>query len=145
MMEEEIEVAVEKTESVPENTDIAETKKKGARGQGRGQGGKGYVRGKMRGKALNGFGPVRRGMGRMRPYPDIRGRRGARGRPLFPPSLPMRGMMRVPFLPPPPRYRFPLPPPPSGPMNFRGRPPPLGARGMPPSPQGPFPRPRGVT
>ncbi|XP_054838390.1 uncharacterized protein LOC129331836 [Eublepharis macularius] len=142
-MEEEIDVAVEKTESVPENTEIADTKKKGPRGRGRGRGGRGYIRGKMRGKALNGFGPVRRGMGRMRPYPDNRGRRGARGGPLFPPTMPMRGMMRVPFLPPPPRYRFPLPPPPPGPMGFRGRPPPLRARGMLPLPRGHFPPPSG--
>ncbi|XP_029630887.1 rRNA 2'-O-methyltransferase fibrillarin-like [Salmo trutta] len=31
-----------------------------------------------RGGDMNGFGPMRRGMGRMRPYPDMRGRRGGR-------------------------------------------------------------------
>ncbi|XP_062980087.1 actin nucleation-promoting factor WAS-like isoform X2 [Elgaria multicarinata webbii] len=147
-MEEEAEVLMDQTESAPENIEITETKKKGPRGRGRGRGGRGYARGKMRGRALNGFGPIRRGMGRMRPYPDARGRRGARGGPLFPPSLPTRGMMRMPFLPPPPRYGAPLPPfppPPPGIMGFRGRPPPPRARGMLPWPRGYFPPSRGIT
>ncbi|KAF7252282.1 Ribonuclease Y [Varanus komodoensis] len=75
----------------------------GPRGRGRGRGGRGYSIGKMRGRTLNGFGPIRRGMGRMRPYPDARGQRGVRGGPFFPPFPPVRGMMRMPFLPPPPR------------------------------------------
>ncbi|CAM5135407.1 unnamed protein product [Natator depressus] len=45
---------------------------------------------------------MRRGIGRMRPYPDPRGQRGGRGGPPFLPPLPMRGMMRDPFSLPPP-------------------------------------------
>ncbi|XP_061481322.1 uncharacterized protein LOC133383849 isoform X2 [Rhineura floridana] len=146
-MEEGAEVLMEQPESAPENIQVTETKKKAPRGRGRGRGGRGYVRGKMRGRALNGFGPIRRGVGRMRPYPDARGRRGMREGLLFPPSVPRREMMGVPFLPPPPRYGLPpppLPPPPPGPMSFRGRPPPLRARGMPTWPRGHFPPPRRI-
>ncbi|XP_042323929.1 wiskott-Aldrich syndrome protein homolog isoform X3 [Sceloporus undulatus] len=148
-MEQEAEVRMNQTESAPENIEVMETKKRGPRGRGIGRGGRGHSRGKMRGRALNGFGPVRRGMGRMRPYPDSRGRRGGRGGPLFPPSPPIRGTMRLPFLPPPPRYGVPLPPlpphPPPGLMGFRGSPLPPRARGMLPWPPAHFPPPGGVT
>ncbi|XP_034967142.2 uncharacterized protein LOC118083139 isoform X1 [Zootoca vivipara] len=143
-MEEGAEDLMDQPESAPENIQVTETKKRGLRGRGRGRGGRGYTRGKMRGRSLNGFGPIRRGMGRMRPYSDARGRRGVRGGPLFSPSLPRRGMMRVPFLPPPPCFELPPPPPPPpppGPMGFRGRPPLPRGRGMPPWPRGRFPPP----
>nr|XP_060610332.1 inverted formin-2-like [Anolis sagrei ordinatus] len=153
-MEQETETRMDQTESAPENIEVMETKQKGPKDRGRGRGARGYSRGKMRGKALNGFGPIRRGVGRMRPYPDSRGRRGGQGGLLFPPSPPIRGMMRMPFLPPPPpppppRYGFPFPPlpphPPPGLMGFRGRPLPPRARGMLPWPPAHFPPPRGVT
>ncbi|XP_053166817.1 uncharacterized protein LOC128351350 isoform X2 [Hemicordylus capensis] len=146
-MEEAAVVPMEQTESVAENTKLTETKKKGPRGRGRSRGGRGYARGKMQGRALNSFGPIRRGIGRMRSYPDARGRRGAQWGSFFPPFSPTRRMMRAPFLPPPPRYGLPLPPlppPPPEPMGFRGRLPFPRARGM-PLPRGHFPPPRGVT
>nr|XP_020650287.1 inverted formin-2-like isoform X2 [Pogona vitticeps] len=154
-MEQAAEVVMDQNEFVPENIEKTEPKKKGPRGRGRGRGGRGYTRGKTRGRALNGFGPIRRGMGRMRPYPDARGGRGAHGGPLFPHIPPIRGMARMPFLPPPPpplpppppRYGIPPPPPPPPPelMGFRGRPPLPQARGMLPWPRGRFPPPGGVT
>lgn len=144
-MEEEAKLPMDPTESAPENTEVTETKKGGPRGRGRGRGGRRYARGKMRGRALNGFGFTRRGMGRMRPYSDARGRAGTRGMPLFSPAPPMRGMMKVPFLPSPPRYSLPfppLPPLPPGSMAFRSRPPPFRARGVVSLPRGHFLPPR---
>ncbi|XP_055045616.2 uncharacterized protein [Misgurnus anguillicaudatus] len=96
----------------------------------------GHVRGRGRDGFTNGFGPMRRGMGRTWPYPDMRGRRGGPMRmnlgpppPLPPPSMHMRG-------PPPPMHRHcPPPPPPPGHPGFRGRPPhPRGRSMMPPGP-----------
>ncbi|KAG9328536.1 hypothetical protein JZ751_013388 [Albula glossodonta] len=79
---------------------------RGGRG-GRGMMMKGYGplgRGRGRGRdgAMNGFGPGRRGMGRMRPYPDLRGRRGIRGGPM--------GMGPPPPPPPPMHMQGPYPP-----------------------------------
>ncbi|XP_039388722.1 U1 small nuclear ribonucleoprotein C-like isoform X3 [Mauremys reevesii] len=148
-MEEDTETPMDQTDSPTESGDMIETKSKGPRGQGRGRGGRdfgnkgqlSYVRGKMRGKTLNGIGPMRHGIGRMHPYPDPRGRRGGRGGPPFLPPPPMRGMMRDSFSFLPPRHG--LPPPPPGPMSFRGRPPHPRARGMLQMPRGRFPPPRG--
>ncbi|MEE6474066.1 hypothetical protein FKM82_010266 [Ascaphus truei] len=113
-----------------------------ARG-GRGMKGQMFLgREKFRDKFLNDIVPIRRGMGRMRPYPDPRGRGESRGRhPGFIPPHPTREM-REPFSPPPLRHGH---PPPSGPMGFRGRPPHPRGRGMLPPPAGHFYQPRGVT
>ncbi|KAM7367842.1 hypothetical protein PAMP_014113 [Pampus punctatissimus] len=98
----------------------------------------GHGRGRGKDGAMNGFAPMR-GMGRMRPYPDMRGHRG-RGGPMGmgpPPPPPMH--LRGPF-PPMPRHR---PPPPPGHPGFRGRPPHPCHRGMlPPGPPRHF-HPRG--
>ncbi|KAJ8409153.1 hypothetical protein AAFF_G00241740 [Aldrovandia affinis] len=118
---------------------------RGGRG-GRGMMMKGYGppgqgRGRGRDGVMNGFGPGRRGMGRMRPYPDLRGRRGGRGGPMGmgpPPPPPMH--MRGPY---PPMHRHcPPPPPPRGHPGFRGRPPHPRGRGMHPGPHRHF-HPRG--
>ncbi|KAM4771774.1 uncharacterized protein WCC33_003543 isoform 2-T2 [Rhinophrynus dorsalis] len=140
---------------------------RGNRGRGNfsGRGGRGmkgqmpFGPEKMQDKPLNGVVPLRRGMGRMHPYMDPRGRGGSRGRhpgfmpPPPPPPPPME--MRDPFPPPPLRRGHP-PPPPPGMMGFRGMPPPPRGRGMLPPPlpprgrgmlpppRGHFPQPRGV-
>ncbi|CAM4650484.1 unnamed protein product [Lepidochelys kempii] len=110
-MEEDTEMPVDQADSAIESGDMTETKSKGPRGRGRGRGGRdfgnegqlSYVRGKMRGKTINGIGPMRCGIGRMYPYPETRGQRGGRGRPPFLPPSPMGGMMRDPFSLPAPR------------------------------------------
>ncbi|XP_053315272.1 splicing factor 3B subunit 4-like isoform X2 [Spea bombifrons] len=109
---------------------------------------------KFRDKSMNGVVPLRRGMGRMHPYQDPRGRGGARGQhPGYLPPHPEIEMSE-PFPPPPPLPRFSMrirghpPPLPPGRMGFRGMPPPPRGRGIlpPPPPQrGPFPHPRRVT
>ncbi|XP_056098800.1 histidine-rich glycoprotein isoform X2 [Rhinichthys klamathensis goyatoka] len=98
----------------------------------------GHMRGRGRDGFTNGFGPMRRGMGRTWPYPDMRGRRG-RGGPMGmnlgpPPPPPHHMHMRG---PPPHMHRHgpPPPPPPPGHPAFRGRPPhPRGRSMMPPGP-----------
>ncbi|XP_040286301.1 neural Wiskott-Aldrich syndrome protein-like isoform X2 [Bufo bufo] len=105
-----------------------------------------FGREKFVNKPMNGIVPMRRGIGRMHPYMDPRGRGGMRGRPPGfmppPPPLPPREMGE-PFPPP-----LPPPPPPLAPLR-RGHPPPglMGFRGMPPPPRGrgmlPPPPPRG--
>ncbi|XP_048699022.1 uncharacterized protein LOC125633589 isoform X1 [Caretta caretta] len=150
-MGEDTEMPVDQADSAIESGDMTETKSKGPRGRGRGRGGRdfgnegqlSYVRGKMRGKTINGIGPMRCGIGRMYPYPDTRGQRGGRGRPPFLPPSPMGGMMRDPFSLPAPRHGLPPPPSLPGPMGFRGRPPHPRARGMLRMPRGRFPPPRG--
>lgn len=131
---------------------------RGNRGRGNfiGRGMKGQIplgREKFLNKPMNGIVPMRRGMGRMHPYMDPRGRGGMRGRPpgfMPPPPLPPREMGE-PFPPSPPplaplRRGHPQPPlpPPRGLMGFRGMPPPPRGRGMlPPPPRGNFSHPRG--
>ncbi|XP_028808811.1 formin-like protein 20 isoform X2 [Denticeps clupeoides] len=112
---------------------------RGGRGLMKGYGPPDHGRCRGRGRVMNGFGPMRRGMGRMRPYPDIRGRQGGRGchmgmGPPPPPPPPMH--LRGPY---PPLHRHP-PPPPLGHPGFRGRPP--HPRGMSPGPPRHF-HPRG--
>ncbi|XP_011489948.1 wiskott-Aldrich syndrome protein homolog isoform X2 [Oryzias latipes] len=132
----------------------------GFRGRGRGgrmgrgsmRGGRGVIkgfgppgRGRGRGKdgAVNGFGSMR-GMGRMRPYPDMRGCRGRGGPvgmgPPFPPPPPPPPMHLRGPLPPMPRHG-PRPPPPPCFPGFRG-PPPLPGGMRPARPPRPF-HPRG--
>ncbi|XP_069577792.1 histidine-rich glycoprotein isoform X2 [Brachyistius frenatus] len=111
---------------------------RGGRGMMKGFGPPGHGRGRAKDGGMNGLGPVR-GMGRMRPYPDMRGHRG-RGGPMCmgppppprpPPPLPPPPMhLRGPY-PPMPRHRPPPPPPPGHP-GFRGHPPHPRGRGMPP-------------
>ncbi|XP_077138459.1 uncharacterized protein LOC143804342 isoform X2 [Ranitomeya variabilis] len=111
-----------------------------------------FGREKFLNKPMNGIVPMRRGMGRMHPYMDPRGRGGMRGRPPGfmppPPPLPPREM-GDPFhpLPSPPPFaplrRGHPPPPPPGLMRFRGRPPPPRGRNMLPPPRGNFSHPRG--
>ncbi|XP_051976712.1 uncharacterized protein si:ch211-51e12.7 isoform X1 [Xyrauchen texanus] len=153
---------VEKTTEVMESSDtptkeepVTDSKSRGhgVKGRGRGvlmgrggRGGRGmmmmkgfrppgHMRGRGRDGFTNGFGPMRRGMGRTWPYPDMRGRRG-RGGPMgmhlgLPPPPPMH--MRGPY---PPMHRHgPPPPPPPGYPGFRGRlPHPRGRGMMPPGP-----------
>ncbi|KAM5164876.1 uncharacterized protein ACMZJ9_007299 isoform 2-T2 [Mantella aurantiaca] len=143
-------------------------KPRGRGNRGRGNFGRGnrwmkgqmpYGRGKLQDKPMNGIVPMRRGMGRMHPYMDPRGRGGIRGRPpgFMPPPLPPRDMgepfppspPHPPPLPPPPFHPLrrgpPPPPPPPGLMGFRGMPPPPRGRGMlPPPPRGNFGPPRGT-
>ncbi|KAG7461058.1 hypothetical protein MATL_G00205920 [Megalops atlanticus] len=161
-MDVDTEQVMDHTETPQASTEgeISDSKARGRGFKGRGRGGrvgrggrggrgmmmKGYGppgRGRGRGRdgAMNGFGPGRRGMGRMRPYPDLRGRRGLRGGPMGmgpPPPPPMH--MRGPY---PPMHRHgPLPPPPPGHPGFRGRPPHPRGRGMHPGPHRHF-HPRG--
>ncbi|XP_050963145.1 WAS/WASL-interacting protein family member 3 isoform X2 [Labeo rohita] len=149
---------MEATETPSQDEPSADSKIRGRGGKMRGRGGrmprgfrggrgmmmmmKGFPPGPMRGRGrdgfANGFGPMRRGMGRTWPYPDMRGRRG-RGGPMGmnlgpppppPPPMHMRG-------PPPHMHRHgpPPPPPPPGHPAFRGRPPhPRGRSMMPPGP-----------
>ncbi|KAI4882982.1 hypothetical protein NFI96_015783 [Prochilodus magdalenae] len=63
----------------------------------------GRGRGRSRDGFMNGFGPIRRGMGRPLPYPDMRGRKGGRGGPM--------GMNMGPPPPPPPPMHVRRPPP----------------------------------
>ncbi|KAK3518190.1 hypothetical protein QTP70_033886 [Hemibagrus guttatus] len=94
---------------------------------------------------MNGFRPIRRGMGRSLPYMDMRGRKRGRGDtmgmcvgppppPPPPPPLPPPMHLRGPH---PPMHRHgpppPLPPPPPGPPPFRGFPQHPRGRGMMPS------------
>ncbi|XP_072299221.1 uncharacterized protein [Eucyclogobius newberryi] len=90
----------------------------GGRGLIKGFGPPGRGRGRMYDGPLNGF-PQMRGMGRIRPYPDLRGHRGRGPMYMGPPPLPPPPSMhlRGPF-PPMPRHG----PPPGHPV-FRGRPP----------------------
>ncbi|KAL1246571.1 hypothetical protein QQF64_034578, partial [Cirrhinus molitorella] len=118
---EETSEVMEATETPSQDQSSADSKIRGRGGKMRGRGGrmprgfrggrgmmmmKGYPPGPMRGRGrdgfTNGFGPMRRGMGRTWPYPDMRGRRG-RGGPM--------GMNLGP------------PPPPPPPMHMRGPPP----------------------
>ncbi|KAM4633227.1 uncharacterized protein ACJ7VT_016682 [Polymixia lowei] len=106
----------------------------------------GCGRGRGRDGVMNGLRPMRRGMGRMRPYPDIRGHRGGRGGPMGmgmgpPPPPPPPMHLRRPF---PPMHRHAPPPPPIlGHPGFRGRPPhPRGHGMLPPGPPRHF-HPRG--
>ncbi|KAG8584284.1 hypothetical protein GDO81_008762 [Engystomops pustulosus] len=136
---------------------------RGNRGRGNfiGRGMKGDMllgREKFLNKPMNGIVPMRRGMGRMHPYMDPRGRGGMRGRPPGfmplppPPPLPPRDMGE-PFPPPPPlgpmRRGHPHPhphPPPHHPPHHHppphhSHPPPpppglMGFRGMPPPSRG---------
>ncbi|KAM4042448.1 uncharacterized protein ACNLHF_013108 isoform 2-T2 [Anomaloglossus baeobatrachus] len=116
-----------------------------------------FGREKFLNKPMNGIVPMRRGMGRMHPYMDPRGRGGMRGRPpgfLPPPPPPLPSPppyreMGDPFPPLPPPPLAPLrrghPPPPPGLMGFRGMPPrPRGRHMLPPPPRGNFPHPRGT-
>ncbi|XP_051544461.1 basic salivary proline-rich protein 1-like [Myxocyprinus asiaticus] len=148
---------VKATDTPTKEEPVTDSKSRGRGVKGRGRGGRmgrggrggrgmmlmkgfrppGHMRGRGRDGFSNGFVPMRRGIGRTWPYPDMRGRRG-RGGPMGmhlglppppPPPMRMRG-------PPPPMHRHgpPLPPPPGHP-GFRGRPPHLRGRGMmPPGP-----------
>ncbi|XP_043367772.1 translation initiation factor IF-2-like isoform X2 [Dermochelys coriacea] len=124
---------------------------KGPRGRGKGRGGRdfgnkgqlSYVRGKMRGKTINGL--IRRVIGRMSLYPDPQGRRGGRGGATFSTILTHEKNDERSFLTSTTRHGLPPPPSPPGPMGFRGRPPHPKARGMLWMPTGRFPPPRGVT
>ncbi|XP_023662767.1 uncharacterized protein [Paramormyrops kingsleyae] len=135
-MEGDAEQAVESTDPDPPSTQgsVLASKDRGGRikGHGRegrigrgGRGGRGITmkryapswRDRGRDNAMNGFGPERRGLGRMRPYPELRGRRA-------------RGVMGMCPHPPPP---LPLPAPP---MHMRGLHPPMNRPG------GPLPPPR---
>nr|XP_043905598.1 DNA-binding protein K10 isoform X3 [Solea senegalensis] len=108
---------------------------RGGRGMMKGFGPPGAGRGGRKDGAMNGFAP-RRGMGRMHPYPDLRGHRGQGGPMCMGPPLPLP----PPPLPPmhhrgtfPPMTRHgPLPPPPPGHPAFRGRPHHPRGRGLPP-------------
>ncbi|XP_018528137.1 splicing factor 3B subunit 4 isoform X2 [Lates calcarifer] len=108
---------------------------RGGRGMMKGFGPPGHGRGRMKDGAMNGLAPMR-GMGRMRPYPDLRGHHRGRGGPMGmgppppPPPPPPPMHLRGPF-PPMPRHGPPPPPPPGHP-GFRGRPPHPRGRGMPP-------------
>ncbi|XP_076861591.1 uncharacterized protein LOC143514379 isoform X2 [Brachyhypopomus gauderio] len=133
---------------------------RGFRGQGKGgrmgRGGRG-ARGLMtkvfgppgRGRSrshhgfMNGFGPIRMGLERPLPYPDMHGRKGTRGRPIRMgrPPLPPPMCFRRPH---PPMHRHGLPPPPGHP-GFRGFPLPPRRRGMMPPCSPHLIRPRGGT
>ncbi|XP_070399107.1 uncharacterized protein si:ch211-51e12.7 isoform X3 [Nothobranchius furzeri] len=115
------------------------------RGGMKGFGPSGCERGRAKDGAMNGSRPMR-GMGRIQPYPDMRGHQGRVGlMGMRPPPLPPPHH----HLPPPPphphihprHFRGPFPPmprhggpPPSplGPPGFRGRPPHPRGHGMPP-------------
>ncbi|XP_036066537.1 basic proline-rich protein isoform X1 [Oryzias melastigma] len=121
---------------------------RGGRGMIKGFGPPGRGRGRGMDGAMNGFGPMR-GMGRMQPYPDMRGFRGRGGPvgmgppfppPLSPPPPPPPPMHLRGPLPPMPRHG-PRPPPPPCFPGFRG-PPPLPGGMRPARPLRPF-HPRG--
>ncbi|XP_043367775.1 small nuclear ribonucleoprotein-associated protein B'-like isoform X4 [Dermochelys coriacea] len=148
-MEEDIEMPMDRADSAIESGDMTETKSKGPRGRGKGRGGRdfgnkgqlSYVRGKMRGKTINGL--IRRVIGRMSLYPDPQGRRGGRGGATFSTILTHEKNDERSFLTSTTRHGLPPPPSPPGPMGFRGRPPHPKARGMLWMPTGRFPPPRG--
>ncbi|XP_062267883.1 uncharacterized protein si:ch211-51e12.7 isoform X1 [Platichthys flesus] len=104
---------------------------RGGRSIMKGFGPPGHGRGRMKDGGMNGFEPMR-GMGRMRPYPDLRGHRGRCGpMGMGPPPPPMPPMHLRGLFPPLPRHG-PPPPPPLGHPGFRGRPSHPRGSGMPP-------------